>query len=155
MAMNRDCEEIALLNSLIQTTMDNVEGYREASEGAEDPLLQAAFVDRAAERLNVVTDLREQVQFLGGTPEESGSVAGNAHRTLLNLKSLLASRDDQAVLDEVQRGESYLMKKFSNALENEEVSLDTADVLEEAHQRVVTGYQKMLDLVARSGREAG
>lgn len=144
--MAREDDEIALLNSLIRATMDSVEGYREAAEDVREGELKAHFAARATERLEVVTLLREQVQFLGGRPEDSGSALGGAHRVFTNLKAMVSGADDAAVLEEVRRGEKHLMKAFDEALETSETSLDTLDVIEEAHRQVASGYEKMVML---------
>jgi uncharacterized protein (TIGR02284 family) len=104
--MTRDDHEISLLNSLIQITMDSVEGYREAAEETRNPVLKSQFTDRSTERMEVVSLLREQVQFLGGKPEDSGTMLGGAHRTFINLKSMVTGQDDAGVLEEVRRGEN-------------------------------------------------
>ena len=142
--MAREDDEIALLNGLIRITLDSVEGYREAAGDARQPALKSHFAARSTERLEVVTLLREQVQFLGGKPEDSGTALGGAHRVFTNLKALVAGEDDAAVLEEVRRGEKHLMNAFNEALDKSDASLDTLDVIEEAHRQIAAGYEKMV-----------
>jgi len=142
--MAREDDEIALLNGLIRITLDSVESYREAAGDARQPALKSHFAARSTERLEVVTLLREQVQFLGGKPEDSGTALGGAHRVFTNLKALVAGEDDAAVLEEVRRGEKHLMNAFNEALDKSDASLDTLDVIEEAHRQIAAGYEKMV-----------
>jgi uncharacterized protein (TIGR02284 family) len=143
--------DISLLNSLIATTLDSVEGYRESAKDAEDPQLKSQFGERATERTQVVAMLRDQVRSLGGTPEDDGTVLGGAHRMFVNLKSMIASRDDKAVLEEVQRGETHLMNKFEEARTDSSVSPDTLRVIEQAHGQIASGRGQMQNLGSTAG----
>jgi uncharacterized protein (TIGR02284 family) len=149
--MTRDDNEVALLNLLIRATLDSVEGYREAADNAGDPELKAHFAERSLERLDVVSLLREQVQFLGGQPQDDGTALGGAHRVFTILKSLVAGQNDAAIFEEIRRGEKYLIGQFNAALDNSDASLDTLDVIEDAHRRIAAGYERMLTLLSRAG----
>jgi uncharacterized protein (TIGR02284 family) len=149
--MTRDDNEVALLNLLIRATLDSVEGYREAAGNAGDPELKAHFAERSLERLNVVSLLREQVQFLGGQPQDDGTALGGAARVFSNLKLLLAGQNDAAIFEEIRRGEKYLIGQFNAALDNSDASLDTLDVIEDAHRGIAAGYERMLTLLSRAG----
>lgn len=149
--MTRDDNEVALLNLLIRATLDSVEGYREAADNAGDPELKGHLAERSLERLNVVSLLREQVQFLGGQPQDDGTELGGAPRVFSNLKLLLAGQNDAAIFEEIRRGEKYLIGQFNAALDNSDASLDTLDVIEDAHRRIAAGYERMLTLLSRAG----
>jgi uncharacterized protein (TIGR02284 family) len=143
--------DISLLNSLIATTLDSVEGYRESAKDAEDPQLKSNFGERATERTQVVAMLRDQVRTLGGTPEDDGTVLGGAHRMFVNLKSMIVARDDKAVLEEVQRGETYLLEKFETALNDRNASPETLRVIEQAHSQIASGSSAMQGLGSTTG----
>lgn len=141
--------ETSLLNSLIEATMDSVEGYRESADKAANHELKGQLAERAMERLQVVALLRDQVLFLGGQLRESGSILGGGHRMFVNLKSVVASRDEDALVEEIQRGEAHLINRFDAALADRDASLDTLEVIEAAHDRISAGYGKMLALVSQ------
>jgi uncharacterized protein (TIGR02284 family) len=144
MASNNN--DISVLNSLIASTLDSVEGYRESAKDAEDPQLKSHFGERANERTQVVSMLRDQVRTLGGTPEDDGTILGGAHRMFVNLKSKIASRDDQAVLEEVRRGETHLMEKFEEASGDNDMSSETLQVIKQAHSQIASGHAQMQGL---------
>ena len=52
---------IDVLNSLIETTIDSVDGYEKAAEVARDPSLSGMFRQFAADRRQAVTLLRAEV----------------------------------------------------------------------------------------------
>src|SRR3712207_6172466 len=72
--------DISVLNSLIETTIDSIDGYRRSAQEATNSRFSSAFLERASEREQVVSRLRERVRQLGGNPEDDGSVLAAAHR---------------------------------------------------------------------------
>ena len=90
--------DIEVLNSLIETTIDSVDGYRRSAEEAKDHRFSSHFREWAGEREAVVARLRERVRELGGTPEEDGSLLAASHRQFLGLRDALTGRDDKAII---------------------------------------------------------
>jgi uncharacterized protein (TIGR02284 family) len=78
-------------------------------------------------------------------------VLGGAHRMFVNLKSMIVARDDKAVLEEVQRGETYLMEKFETALNDRNASPETLRVIEQAHSQIASGSSAMQGLGSTTG----
>ena len=114
--------DISVLNSLIETTLDSVDGYRRSAEEATNSRFSAEFLARATERQQVVATLQDEVRRLGGNPQDDGSVLAAAHRTFLTLRDHVTGSDDQAVIAEVDRGESYLNAKWETALNDDRQS---------------------------------
>src|SRR3546814_11400291 len=96
-------KDIKTLNSLIATTIDSIDGYRESANAVEGGSFAQMFNDRASERREVLTKLQSEVARLGGNPEDAGTTAGAAHRGFVNLKSAVTGRDDKAVINEVEQ----------------------------------------------------
>src|SRR3546814_10877246 len=78
-------KDIKTLNSLIATTIDSIDGYRESANAVEGGSFAQMFNDRASERREVLTKLQSEVARLGGNPEDAGTTAGAAHRGFVNL----------------------------------------------------------------------
>jgi uncharacterized protein (TIGR02284 family) len=134
--------DINVLNSLIETTIDSVDGYRHSAEAATSDTFTTLFRERAEERQKVVARLRERVRELGGTPEEDGGLLAKAHRRFLSLRDAVTGRDDKAVVAEVDRGESYLNGKWEAALADTELSPETQRLVREAFQSVRSGHDQ-------------
>src|SRR5436853_6443719 len=117
--------DVTILNSLIETTIDSVDGYRHSADQATNPQFAEIFRRRAQEREQVVARLRERVVELGGEPEEDGGLLAKAHRQFLSLRDAVTGRDDKAVSAELDRGESYLNGKWAAALADDAVSSAT------------------------------
>ena len=131
--------DIRILNSLIETTLDSADGYRRSAEEASNSRFATEFRQRATEREQIVTRLQDTVRSLGGTPEDNGSVLAAAHRAFLTIRDRATGSDDKSVLDEVDRGESYLNDKWQTALQDEQLSASTRSVLDQCYESVRSG----------------
>ncbi len=140
--MFNQSHDISVLNSLIETTIDSVDGYRHSAGEATNPAFADSFRRRAEEREQVVARLRERVRELGGTPEEEGGLLAKAHRQFLSLRDAVTGRDDKSVIAEVDRGESYLNGKWEAALADEELSAQTQGLIRECYQSVRSGHEQ-------------
>ena len=134
--------DVTVLNSLIETTIDSVDGYRHSAGEATNEQFAEIFRKRAQEREEVVGLLRRRVVELGGEPEEEGGLLAKAHRQFLSLRDAVTGRDDKSVIAEVDRGESYLNGKWEAALADNELSADTQRLLRECYQSVRSGHDQ-------------
>jgi len=144
MASNQ--HDIHVLNSLIKTTLDSRKGFLDAAEHAENTHFASSFADFAERRSQAATMLQAEVRRLGGNPEDDSSFLAAAHRTFMNLKEMFASRDDKAIVEEVERGEDYIKDKFETALSDNELSPTARSVVEQAYQSVREGHDRAREL---------
>jgi len=146
-------DEITTLNTLTATLIDSVTGFEDAAANIEgSSRLQQLFRERATERRQIVEDLRAEVRRLGGNPEDDGSFMGKTHQRFLDLKAAVTGRDEQAIVNEVERGEDYLKEKFEAALESGHLSGESRSVVERAYQSVRSGHDQVSAL--KHGLEA-
>jgi len=134
--------DILVLNSLIKTTLDSRKGFLDAAEDAENTHFAAFFADFAERRSQAAATLQAEVRRLGGNPEDDSSFLGAAHRTFMNLKEMFVSRDDKAIVEEVERGEDYIKGKFEDAFADDELSSDARAAVIEAFRSVEAGHQR-------------
>ena len=131
--------DISVLNSLIETTIDSVDGYRRSAQEATNSRFSSAFLERATERERVVSELRNQVRQLGGNPEDDGSVLAAAHRAFLSLRDKVTGSDDAAVIAEVDHGETYLANKWEAALKDDRLSPQVRSLVQQQYDSVREG----------------
>lgn len=141
-----DNDGITALNTLTATLIDSVNGYRDAAEDADAGRFQQIFRERADERSRLAEDLRAEVRRLGGNPEDSGSFMGKTHQRFMDLKSAITGRDDQAIINEVERGEDYLKEKFETALNTSNLPAESRSVVERVYQSVRQGHDQIASL---------
>lgn len=139
-------DQISTLNTLIATTTDSIDGFEDSAKNIDSERLREVFRQRADERQQVVQQLREEVRRLGGDPEDSGSFLGKAHQRFEDLKAAITGRDEKAIVDEVERGEDYLKEKFEAALNSENLTGDSRQVVERCYQSVRSGHDQISQL---------
>jgi uncharacterized protein (TIGR02284 family) len=131
--------DIKILNGLIETTLDSVDGYRLAAEEAPSRSLRASFGSRVSERQHVVDRLRERVRQLGGEPEDDGSILARAHRVFLCMRDRV---DEHAIIAEVDHGESYLAGKWQAALGDDDLTEETRRLINGCYMSVQRGQEE-------------
>jgi len=137
--------DIKILNSLIETTLDSADGYREAAEKSDVASHKSLFQRWASDRRQVVTDLQGQVRNLGGKPDDDGSVLAAGHRVFLKLRDSV-TRGDDSVVDEVERGEDFIKARFEKAQKDDELSAQVRDAVVRAYASVKVGHDQARDL---------
>ena len=133
----------AVLNTLIATLIDSVTGYQDAAQNSDSGRFQQMFHERAVERSKIVQGLRDEVRRLGGDPEDDGSLMGKTHQRFLDLKAAITGRDEQAIINEVERGEDYLKGKFLAALKSDDLDADCRALIEQAFESVKSGHDEV------------
>ena len=140
--MLNQTHDVTVLNSLIETTIDSVDGYRRSAQEATQSRFSAEFLQRANEREQVVAQLRQRVRELGGETEDDGSLLAAAHRAFLTLRDKVTGSDDDSVIAEVDRGESYLNGKWEAALSDGELSQETRSLVQSCYTSVRSGHER-------------
>jgi uncharacterized protein (TIGR02284 family) len=107
---------VSILNNLIETCKDGQEGFKTCAEDIKNPELKALFTKHAQECAHAAGELQAEVIALGGTPEDSTSVSGDLHRRWVDVKSIFTGKDEEAVLNEAERGEDVALKAYKEAL---------------------------------------
>ena len=134
--------DITVLNTLIATTLDSVKGYRDSAEESENSTHAQFFREMSEERSRVAADLQAQVRSLGGDPELESSTAGAVHRGWVDLKSAITGRDEQAIVNEVERGEDYIKGKFETAMQDDDLSPAARGAIEKCFESIRTGHDR-------------
>lgn len=135
---------ISVLNDLIQTSKDGEEGFRTCAEDASsrDPQLKMMFQERSRSCAGAVSELQELVRALGGDPSKHGTVSGTMHRQWLNIKSMITGKDDEAVLNECERGEDSALKSYREALQKD-LPANIRMVVERQYQGVLSNHDRI------------
>jgi uncharacterized protein (TIGR02284 family) len=135
--------DVHVLNSLIETTIDSVDGYEKAAQEAKNPEFRRIFEERAFERRRVMDDLRLEVSRMGGEVEDDGSVLAKAHRGFLKLRDAVMGGDDKQVIDEVERGEDFIKAKFETAMRDSDLSITARETVTKAYDSVKSGHDQI------------
>ncbi|OPA99073.1 aldehyde dehydrogenase [Pseudomonas fluorescens] len=138
-------ESISVLNDLIETSKDGQEGFKTCAEDIKHPELKALFVKRSTDCATAAAELQTAVRALGGDPEDSGSVSAALHRGWVDVKSLVTGKDEEAVLNEAERGEDHALKAYKEAIEkiNKHNLLGIRDLVERQYHGVQRNHDQV------------
>lgn len=129
----------SVLNELIETSKDGEKGFLKSAQDAHSPELKTLFNAGAKRCADAARELQKEVKASGGDPEESGSVAAAMHRGWINVREAVTSRDDKAILEEVERGEDYAKAQYKKALEQDMPSTVRA-IVQRQYEGVVANH---------------
>ena len=132
----------AQLNELIETSKDGEQGFLKAARDTTTPELATAFKQGAQRCVQGARELQELVRELGGDAATTGSTAAALHRGWISVKEAVTARDDQAILEEVERGEDYAKAQYRKALE-EDLPANLKAVVERQYQGVLANHDKV------------
>ncbi|MGH8418370.1 MAG: PA2169 family four-helix-bundle protein [Pseudomonas sp.] len=139
-------EAISVLNDLIETSIDGEKGFHTAAEDIKNPEIKAYFLSRSTECKTAVAELQAEVRALGGDPDDSSSATGGLHRLWVELKAAVTGKSDEAVLNEVERGEDHALKAYKEASQKaveKNLPVNVTSLI----QRQLTGVQANHDKV--------
>jgi uncharacterized protein (TIGR02284 family) len=135
---------VKVLNSLIETTLDSANGYREAAENAREGELKTLFSERAQRRMEITRELQQEVRTFGGEPEDDQSMLGKAHNKFVDLKNaVMGGHDDTAVIDEVERGEDFIKGKFEAALRDDDLPMEARQVVTRVAETIRADHDRI------------
>jgi uncharacterized protein (TIGR02284 family) len=146
-SMAQQKETISTINSLIETLKDGQEGFRQAAEAVQDPELKSLFNEYSLQRSRFAGELQSEAISLGESkPEDSSSTAGALHRTWINLKSAITSKDDHAILAECERGEDSAVKEYRDAMEKQELAAPVREIVSRQFTEVKSAHDRIKQL---------
>lgn len=127
-----------VLESLIDTTYDSIEGYRKAADIANAPHIKRAFTDQLARRQKTLDSLNNELVRVGGELITKGTLAGQLHRMWTSITDLFGT-DDKTAVERVEEGEDYLAEKFEEALKHADLDAHTRSVIQTAYREIKEG----------------
>lgn len=126
--METNNEIISDLKDVLSIVNDGKEGYESASEATDSIELKGVFLKYAAQRTAYAAELKAHILTHGAEAEnESGGVLGALHRTWIDIKQALSSKEDAAILDAVVTGEKVAIEKYDKYIAD---YVDHADHIE-------------------------
>lgn len=111
------------LNELLERTYDAEKGFKQAADKVDNKTIKQFFLDSHNQRQNFGKELKAEIMSFGEKPEESGSTKGSIHRSWINFKSVFSSNNEEAMLEEVHRGEKEAIETYNDILHDKEFVL--------------------------------
>lgn len=107
------------LNDLLESCRDGEFGYRECAEHVKAQNLKAVLHRHEQACKDAGMELQALIAQLGGKADEGGSVMGAMHRGWVSVRATLAGNNDQAMMDECERGEDSALASYRKALKKD------------------------------------
>ena len=141
--MKSTMQNTEALNDLIEINNDRVEGYNKASVQTSDEDLRSLFAKFATQSNQFAGELRQRVMAEGDEPEEGTTIRGKIYRAWMGVKATFSGKDRKSVLESCEFGEDAAQRAYESALEEDDLSNDVRQLLEqqkatlrEAHDKV-------------------
>ena len=144
--ITNDDKAIAALRSLIHVGRDAEQGFLAAADAVAEPELVQLFAGYAVQRANFVDELKERAKTLRAVPEDGGTMAGEAHRTLTGLKAILETNDAHVILAECERGEDVAVMTYGEALAERDIDQQTRGLIQRQYEQVQAAHDRIRQL---------
>ena len=131
------------LNDLLESTYDAEKGFKNAAENVKDSQLKSFFLQKAQERYDFGHALKTEIKQFGQEVDKGDSIAGKAHRSWMDLKSLFSSDDSEAMLEESIRGEKKAVETYNDILTDVNLPASTDALLKSQKMAIESGLNKI------------
>ncbi|WP_339709152.1 PA2169 family four-helix-bundle protein [uncultured Kriegella sp.] len=117
------------LNAILEKTYDAEKGFGKAAENCEVRSLATWFNERALDRHRFINELKREINAFGEGYKDNGTLAGDAHRTWMDIKSLFSKDHAEAMLEEAIRGEKVALEEYKEVLKEKDLPRSTIALL--------------------------
>lgn len=138
-------ETIGQLNQLIETSKDGELGYRTAAEHVHNTQLQTVFRDYSKERAQFGLQLKAEVERLGGSPSDSGSISAALHRGWIDVKSALSGGDGSAIIAACETGDDAAVAAYQRVIDTD-ISGQTRTLIDRQYRKVQEAHNHLCRL---------
>lgn len=142
-AKNKETETVLL--GVIKVLVDGQKGFADIGEHLQDDTLKRYFLAESLKRANFRAELENELHR-AGMPDvnESGTVAGTAHRIWGDLKAKIGVGSDYELLATSEQGEDAAKKAYQEALEKD-LPLPVRQLLTEQQAHVNLSHNYVRD----------
>jgi len=109
---------IVALRELISVRRDSEQALSMCAASLGAGVLRELCQHGAVECAGAIRELETLVERLGGERQAHGAVSGFWRSGWAGLRNALARADDGAILDACERGESWILEAYRNALDD-------------------------------------
>lgn len=111
------------LNELLERTNDAEKGFKQVAKKVENKTLKDFFLNSAQQRYDFGQELKAEIRSFGQAPDKGGSTKGTLHRSWIDFKSMVVANTEEAMLEEVLRGEKEAIATYNDILQDKDFVL--------------------------------
>ncbi|MGV3545822.1 MAG: ferritin-like domain-containing protein [Pedobacter sp.] len=132
------------LKGLVNIVNDGKEGYLSASDTTESVELRDLFLRLSSQRVAYANELKSHIEMHGGeTDNEEGGILGALHRTWIDIKQALSSKEDEAILAAIETGEQAAIEKYDKVIADEENHADHLELLQKQRTGILEALKEV------------
>ncbi len=132
------------LKGLVNIVNDGKEGYLSASDTTESVELRDLFLRLSSQRVAYANELKSHIEIHGGeTDNEEGGILGALHRTWIDIKQALSSKEDEAILAAIETGEQAAIEKYDKVIADEENHADHLELLQKQRTGILEALKEV------------
>lgn len=134
------------LNDLLENTYDAEKGFKKAADNVDDGNLKRYFAGKTQERYDFGHALKSEIKQFGQEVDKGDSLAGKAHRSWMDIKSLFSSDDEEAMLEEAIKGEKKAIEAYDDVLGETNLPASTEALLQQQRNKINEGLMNIKTL---------
>ena len=142
-------QDNATLTSLYTALVDARNGYREAVKDATRADLRTLFQDMISLHEQALAQLRPKLEARGARADDSGSFMTTVHETVIAVRSAVTGLDDGS-LDGFADGEARIVKRYDEAIADEQADPSLTSILERQREAVSARIDQLKGLAERA-----
>jgi uncharacterized protein (TIGR02284 family) len=137
------------LKELLAIVNDGKEGFETSSEATDKIELKGLFLRFSAQRALYASELKEHIEKHGGSADnENGGLLGAIHRTWIDIKQAMSSKEDKAILTAVINGEKYALDKYNRLIADYEDHADHIQLLRSQRDGIITAIESVYTMLS-------
>ncbi|SDM00936.1 PA2169 family four-helix-bundle protein [Chryseobacterium taihuense] len=149
-------ETINVLNDLLQITNDRIRGFEKVEGKVWENYsgLKSEYDRMISQSKMMKVEIINLITERGGNPDDSTTVAGNLHRTWIDIKnSLPTSNKDIETLENVVFGEKSAIDSYEEALKSGNLDNDSRKVISDQLNSLKISYEQFNEIEKYKSRE--
>ena len=131
------------LKEILEKLKDGEKGFKKAANNIEKPVLKNFFHDKALEKAQFINELELTFQAKGIDIEVNGSNTASIHRAWMDVKAIISSDNEEAMLEEAAAGEKAALQDYKEVLSNQQLGLQTRALIEKQKIIIEKGISKI------------
>ncbi|RYG15814.1 MAG: PA2169 family four-helix-bundle protein [Chitinophagaceae bacterium] len=132
------------LKGLVNIVNDGKEGYLSAADVTESKELKDLFLRLASQRVGYANELKNHITLHGGDSDnEEGGILGALHRTWIDIKQALTSKEDEAILGAIETGENAAIEKYDKVIEDYATHADHIELLKKQRTGILEALKEI------------
>jgi len=135
----------AQLNGLIEVCKDGENGYNTVAGHVHNTELRTVFEGYAKQRAQFSRALQAEVERLGGSPVNSGTLTGAMYRGWIDLKAIVTGGDPGAIAAVCENGEDSAQAAFERVV-NTDISGESRTLIEGQWRKIQEAHSRMAGL---------